>query len=251
MIKQVEIPVIHNNKTYQLRGILNIPEECHDLVVMFHGYTGHKNENGYLFKYLSWELANLGIGSLRCDFMGSGDSDGYFKEMTFFTELNDARAIIEEAYKLNNYKEIIVLGFSMGGAVASRVSLEYLDKIKKLILLSPAGNMPKLLKDVFMQNPSNVNEYIDMGGYELSKKIMINFTDYDMYQNIVNFTKPVLIIHGECDQSVPISYSVKYHELYPNNEFYTIPDSPHCYTNLTYRNQVYSIIIKYLTKEQE
>ena len=34
-----------------LRGLLTIPTgEIKNLVVMFHGYTGHKNENGYLFK---------------------------------------------------------------------------------------------------------------------------------------------------------------------------------------------------------
>jgi alpha-beta hydrolase superfamily lysophospholipase len=55
--------------------------------------------------------------------------------MTFFTEIEDARNIINQGYALNNYKKIIVLGFSMGGAVSTRVSLEFMDKIDKMILL--------------------------------------------------------------------------------------------------------------------
>lgn len=37
----------------------------------------------------------------------------------------------------------------MGGAVASRVSLEVQDLIEKLVLLSPAGNMPQIIDRYF------------------------------------------------------------------------------------------------------
>ena len=58
------------------------------------------NENGYLFKVLSDELAKNGFSSIRFDFMGSGMSDGYFKDMTFRTELKDAINIIEYAMEI-------------------------------------------------------------------------------------------------------------------------------------------------------
>ena len=35
-------------------------------------------------------------------------------------------------------------------------------------------------------------------------------------ENVEKFTKPVQIIHGECDKSVPIIYSEKYLSLYKN-----------------------------------
>lgn len=42
---------------YTLRGLFSKPEsEYKDLVVMLHGFTGHKNENGYLFKQLTQTL---------------------------------------------------------------------------------------------------------------------------------------------------------------------------------------------------
>ena len=41
------------NKGYVLRGLLEEVESSKGLVVMFHGFTGHMNENGYLFKELS------------------------------------------------------------------------------------------------------------------------------------------------------------------------------------------------------
>ena len=40
-------------KNYILRGLFSKPDDSYDnIVVMFHGFTGHKNENGYLFKQL-------------------------------------------------------------------------------------------------------------------------------------------------------------------------------------------------------
>ena len=44
---------------YTLRGLFSKPEsEYKDLVVMLHGFTGHKNENGYLFKQLTQTLTD-------------------------------------------------------------------------------------------------------------------------------------------------------------------------------------------------
>ena len=41
-------------KNYILRGLFSKPDDSYDnIVVMFHGFTGHKNENGYLFKQLT------------------------------------------------------------------------------------------------------------------------------------------------------------------------------------------------------
>ena len=144
---------------YTLRGLFSKPEsEYKDLVVMLHGFTGHKNENGYLFKQLTQTLTDNQIATLRYDFMGSGESDGNFEDFTFFTELEDAKHIIEEAFRLNNNRKIILLGFSMGGAVASRISLEMKEYITKLILLSPAGNIAKLIHGRFE------NHFIDENG---------------------------------------------------------------------------------------
>ena len=66
-------------KNYILRGLFSKPDDSYDnIVVMFHGFTGHKNENGYLFKQLTETLVASNFATLRYDFMGSGESDGKF-----------------------------------------------------------------------------------------------------------------------------------------------------------------------------
>lgn len=226
-------------KNYILRGLFSKPDDSYDnIVVMFHGFTGHKNENGYLFKQLTETLVASNFATLRYDFMGSGESDGKFSDYTFFTEIEDGIAIVKEAYELNNKKPIILLGFSMGGAVASRVSLEVQDLIEKLVLLSPAGNMPQIIDRYFASHEIDENGNIDMGGYYMNIAIKNAFNNFDMYKGIEKFKKPVLIMQGSNDKSVFPEYSKKYAELYENCQYVIVEGSEHCYTKVEYRKIV-------------
>lgn len=246
MIKMVETI----SDGYTLRGILNQVENSKGLVIMFHGFTGHMNENGYLFKELSFQLAEHGFSSIRFDYRGNGISDGRFNEMTFETVLDDARNIIKYAQSLKINKKVIILGFSMGGAAASMVAKEFEADLEKLVLLSPAASMMETVVGRYRNNPS-VNWYdennIDMGGYLMSKAFVDSFDDLDLYQN-TNLNVPVIIIHGEKDMSVPIEYGRKYASLYPNCEFYMVPGSEHCYQRMDRRAFVNSHILEFLEK---
>lgn len=233
--------------TYTLRGLFSYPENgFKNVVVMFHGFTGHKNEHGYLFKQLTEVLVNMGYATLRYDFMGNGESDGHFTDYTFFTEITDGIAIVNEAYQLNNQKPIILMGFSMGGAVASRVSLEVKELVERLILLSPAGNIPEIIDMKFKLKEVDEFGNIDMGGYYMNKAMQEAFVGFDMYAGIDTFEKPVLIFQGGADTSVPPEYSRKYHNLYPNSEYCLIEGSQHGYAKVEYRKQINQKIKEFL-----
>ena len=99
-----------NVNGYIIRGLFSEPDNGYtDIAVMLHGYTGHKNENGFLFKQITKTLVDNNIATLRFDYYGSGDSDGEFKDQTFTTVRNDAKAVIDEAVKLNNGKQIYLI----------------------------------------------------------------------------------------------------------------------------------------------
>lgn len=240
-----------NSNGYILRGFLSTPDNGNfdNIVVMFHGFTGHKNENGYLFKQLTKLLVENNIATLRYDFMGSGDSDGDFSEFTFFTEVEDAVEIIKEAYALNNNKKIFVLGFSMGGGVATRVSLMMQDYIEKMVLLAPAGNIPQLIHARFLVREMNEDGNIDMGGYHMNIAMDKTLQNYDMYKDIETFTKPVLIMQGSQDQAVKPEFSRRYHDLYPDSRYILLEGSEHCFTKVEYRKEVKETVLKFLKGE--
>src|SRR5262249_25576500 len=89
-------------------------------VLLLHGFTGHRAEDGRLFVLTGRALAQSGIDCLRCDFRGSGDSDGDFDAMTLSSELEDARAAL--AWLMRQARidraRLGVVGLSLGSVVA-------------------------------------------------------------------------------------------------------------------------------------
>lgn len=233
---------------YVLRGLYTKAENPKAIVVMFHGFTGHCNEHGFMFKELAELMAKVNVSSLRFDFMGSGMSDGHFEEMTFFTELEDAKTIVDYAISIKGDLPLYVLGYSMGGAVAGNISAIYKEKIDKLILISPAGHMAESAKrHVYDDNLKKYNDdTVDMGGYLMGKAFADTFIDYDLYQGIENFKGQALIVHGELDKAVPISYGIRYKEKYPNAQMVIVPGGDHGYNSMALRKVLNDAVINFV-----
>lgn len=64
--------------------------------------------------------------------------------------------------------------------------------------------------------------------------------DYDVYEEIGNYTDKVLLMHGNADSIVPISYSERAAETYEDADYYVIDGATHDYTY--YRNYIYTIL---------
>lgn len=114
----VEKPYIIKRGPHRLAAMLHQPElPGPRLVILSHGFTGQKAETGRLFVDMARALAGRGMAALRFDFMGSGDSSGNFTDMTPLTEMADLHAVLDWARR-RGYRQIGVLGLSMGGGVA-------------------------------------------------------------------------------------------------------------------------------------
>lgn len=229
-----------NGKT--IRGLLSTPDngEYKNLMPMFHGFTGHKNEHAYLFKQLTEQLVGLGYATIRFDFSGNGDSDGHFEEMTFHTLMDEADAIMEYAYKISG-KKLIPLGFSMGGCINSLISYKHKENVERIVLISPAGNMDQNAKNRLRLLKTPEDRLIDLGGFYLSREFIESFQQ-DLLSHCPDFDKPVLIIHGSVDQAVSVEVGKKYNELYPNSKLCIVEDAPHGYNTVEFRNEIRKII---------
>ena len=225
-----------------IRGLLSTPDngEYKNLMPMFHGFTGHKNEHAYLFKQLTEQMVGLGYATIRFDFSGNGDSDGHFEDMTYDTLMAEAEAIMDYAYAISN-KKLIPLGFSMGGCINSLISYQKQDIVERIVLISPAGNMDKNAKnrERYMKTPED--KLIDLGGFYLSKEFIDSFQK-DLMGHCPNFKQPVLIIHGSVDQAVSVEVGKKYNELYPNSKLCIVENAPHGYNTVEFRNEIRKII---------
>ncbi|MFL0248985.1 alpha/beta hydrolase [Clostridium neuense] len=241
-----------------LRGMLHIPEKVEGnipIVVIYHGFGGNKMGPHFAFVRLSRILEKCGIASVRFDFIGSGESDGEFSDMTLTNEINDANVILDYVKNLEfiDKDKIGIFGYSMGGAIASIIAGDRKDEINTLCLLAPAGNMEEIVKEVFIGD--RYEEYIkegcfDIQGFLLGKNFMEDIKDIDIFKRASKYNKSSRIIHSKADEVVPFSTSKRYMDIYKDNsELKVIEDANHTFENNKWEKQIIDEVVRYFDEK--
>lgn len=216
------------------------------LVILCHGFSG--NCKSELFNDIADDLQQNGIASLRFDFNGHGKSDGLFQEMTVLNEIEDLKDVIAWTQSQPWVGAISLLGHSQGGVVASMTAGELGDKvIKNLVLMAPAA----VLRDDALRgntmgaqyDPWNMTaDYVQLpfGGLKLGRKYIETAVNLPIYETALNYTGPVLIIHGTHDRIVPYTYGERYNQGYKNSSIKLIPGEDHSFTVNTSEAALYA-----------
>lgn len=211
-----------------LRGFLHTVKSK-TLMILYHGFTGNKCDHHFMFHTLSKACNDVDVDVVRFDFIGSGDSDGTFSEMRIQEEIAQAECIFN--HYANNYDEIILFGFSLGGVIASKVAAKHADSVSKLVLLSPAINFKMILKEM-LKNASKVENGYDLNGLMIADDLIKEVDAYDFVESISDFKNPVKIIHGDRDQFIPVYETIRYENYYQKLERVVIEGADHCYTSI-------------------
>lgn len=229
------------SRGFTLRGMLHMPENVTGkipLVIILHGFGGNKMGPNYILVKLSRMLEENNIASVRFDFAGSGESDGDFINMTMSGEVEDAANIFEYVRTLDfiDPDNIGVLGFSMGGAVASILAGKLENQIKALCLWAPAGNIYDIvIKDFIGMGYTDFIQkgYHDFEGMLIGKDFVSGLSDINIYSEASRYNGNVLLIHGDCDDVVSIQASNDYiNKSYKEKAKLTvIQGADHMFTN--------------------
>jgi hypothetical protein len=210
-------------------------------VVMFHGFTGNKMETNRMFLKIDQMLEKNAISSLRFDWFGHGESDLEFSDLTVNLLIKQGKTILN--YAKNHYKKIYLLGFSMGGLIA----LNLLDfDPEKLILISPAINMADIASSIYSSNPKFDKDLVDLRGFHLSKNFVESFKDMAYHGLISQYHQPILLIHGNKDQSVSIEVSRSLVKAYPSINFIEVLGADHGYGSNAYMTRVIQSIQQFI-----
>lgn len=247
---QEAVSILHNEQV--LRGMSHIPEgENLPAVILFHGFTGSKLEPHRFYLKISRKLESLGIASFRFDFLGSGESDGDFEDMTVLNELSEAKSILQyvRSHSAIDPEKIIVLGFSMGGLIASLLAGDMPDEIEKLILLAPAGNMAyeaEMMKQhsIFVESK---NAY-DIGGNLIGIPFIDELKTLDVWERAARYKKKVLLIHGTNDKAVAFEQSSLFlQNCYQHNgTVIPIEGADHTFNSFKWETEVISAVSRFV-----
>ena len=133
--------------------------------------------------------------------------------MSVLTEVEDLLRVIACA-KSRPYTDpsrVLLMGCSQGGFVSAITAARLGEEVEALILLYPALCIPddlragRLLEGTF--DPVNLPETIPCGSFLLGRRYVEDMAGADAFQLIRGFPGDVLLVHGDADRAVDLSYS--------------------------------------------
>ena len=202
------------------------------LCILIHGFTGHMEEDH--IKAAQKAMNDAGVSVLRVEMYGHGGSDGEFKDHTLYKWVTNALAAVKYAKSLDFVTDLYLSGHSQGGLLTMLVGGMCPDDFKALLPLSPAWMIPEIAREGNVLgtsfDPKHIPDMITSGSWELSGDYIRVAQTIHVEDEIERFEGPVLIIHGDADETVPFSYAEKAAKLYKNAELVPIHGDDHCFT---------------------
>ncbi len=214
----------------QLYGILTMPEKegAVPLIILSHGFGGdHGGNEDYAAFFVS-----RGFAAFNFDFCGGGrgsKSEGTMLDMTVLTEAEDLSAIIDYFREDERFSSIMLWGGSQGGFVTAYVSAQRSGDVRAVVLEFPAV----VLQDDARKRAKadgTFPETSDVMGNIISRRFNETAVSFDLYDIIGKYRGPVLILHGDRDPIVPLSYSERARDCYEYAELIVMPGQGHGFT---------------------
>lgn len=214
--------------------VLATGEKC-PMVILSHGFGG--DMTFHLWEPIIQILNENGIGVLRYDFNGCGQSEGEFQNMTVLSENEDLLCIISYVRALPVTESISLVGHSQGGVVTSMVSGDCgSEQIKCEVLLSAAAVLREDAIRGITQGAHFDPWHLDQPYYELPRGLKLgrayiqSAMTLPIYETASAYKGSALIINGMADQVVPYTYAQLYNKVINNSELILIPGEDHTYT---------------------
>ncbi|WP_150266288.1 alpha/beta fold hydrolase [Paenibacillus tepidiphilus] len=225
-------------------------------VIFIHGWPLHHK----MFEYQFIDLAEKGYRCIGIDLRGFGKSDGPLDGYSYDRLADDVRAVIDQL----NLQNAVLVGFSIGGAIAAKYMARHSGYgISKLLLLgaatpsftqrtdfafgSPVDAVNNLIIGAHLDRPKMVT---DLGMKFFAKKGSASFTawftslgmeasaqgtlkaaaslrDEDLRSELPLIKVPTAIFHGRQDKIAPYELAEQTQLLIPGSVLIPFEESGH------------------------
>lgn len=220
------------NGDLNIYGIAYIPETDKKVpLVIFSHELGNDHTAGERY---AQRLAKNGYGAYIFDFcggtVGGNRSDGDNVGMSVMTEVSDLEAVLNDAatWDFVDNRKIVLLGGSQGAVVTAVTGCRNEKTIAGMMLMYPPLMIPSDMHEQFSTMDAVPEEFDLFGGWiHVGRNYATDVWDLDVYEELSQFQKKVLLMHGDRDSTVDISISQRAAEVIPNCEFYTIKGGGH------------------------
>lgn len=220
-------------------------------MALLHGFGGNHIEPHALFTSTARALAAGGIGALRFDFGGSGDSEGLFQDATLSGEVSDAHAALRflAAQPKVDAERLGLLGLSLGGLIAACTAAAS-PRVRALVLWAAVANLGELFAAAAV--PGQLDQldragYVDLDGLAVGEALVDEAVTTDPLGALSGYGGPALLVHGTADAVVPFSHSLRYKTaLGDRARLLEVEGADHVFSSLPWAETVRSSTLSWL-----
>lgn len=192
-------------------------------VVVFHGNAGHAGHR----EFYATRLAPLGFRVILAEYPGYGPRDGEPGERPL---VKDAEQTIARASQLYG-APLLLIGESLGAAVAAAAGARHSDRITGLLLITPWDQL------------ANVASH----HYPFLPVSMFLHDRYNSVFHLASFRRPVVVAVAEKDDIVPPRFGQALFESLPGPKLLKImPDAGHNDWILTVDREWWREVVRFL-----
>ena len=185
-----------------------VPGRTDITILWFHGNASNLSHPGRV-EFIKLLHDRLGVSFFIFDYRGYGQSSGRPSEPGLYQDAQEALAYLRSRDDVNP-ERIVYYGRSLGGALASHLAMQ--ETPYRLILESTFTSTPDMARVQF--------PFLPLGP--------LLYTRYSNRKHLAAIHAPVLIIHGDRDEQVPVQHAdTLYAAANEPKQLYIVPGADH------------------------
>jgi pimeloyl-ACP methyl ester carboxylesterase len=212
--EDVSFPSLYKDLT--LRGWFLPAENSDRVIIMVHGNGSNRNVANSGSLDIAGELVGHGFNVLMFDLHGCGESDGNTVSGGYY-EKDDLKGAV--AYvRQRGYEKIGVLGFSLGAVSALMVAAEDTE-IDAVVADSSYADLNDIMEPEFAKRTKAPKIFLRPILFMIKIIYGVDFTAIRPVEVVAEIApRPILFIHGEADDMIPVEHARRLLEASQNPE---------------------------------
>lgn len=194
-----------------LSGRLELPEtEMKALAVFAHCFTCSKSV--LAATRIPRRLTENGIGVLRFDFTGLGNSEGDFANTNFSSNVEDLLSAYQ-ALQERIQAPSVLIGHSLGGAAVLKAATQ-LPQVRAVVTIGAPSDVHHVVEN-FREHIEEIERtgetLVNLAGrrFKIKKHFLEDVREATVLDGVSGFNKALLVMHSPVDQTVSVEHAAK------------------------------------------